>query len=144
MQSILPKRAAAHLASIALALAVSSAHAETVVVVSAHSDIGALSANQIGQIFLGKRATFPNGLASVPLDLAEGPTKGEFYRKVTGKDSSQLKSYWSQLIFTGSAKPPRSVADSTEARRLIASTPGMIGYINRDAVDSSVRVILTL
>jgi len=142
MQSNVLKRATNGLTWIALAVVVATVQAETVVVVSSRSNVSNLSANQVGQIFLSKRATFPNGDAAVPVDLADGPVKSEFYRKVTGKDANQLKSYWSQLIFTGSAKPPRSVADSAEARRLIASTPGMIGYISREALDSSVKVIL--
>jgi ABC-type phosphate transport system substrate-binding protein len=119
------------------------AHAEAVVVVSSRSAVGSLSSNQVAQIFLGKSVSFPNGEAAVALDVSEAGLKSEFYRKVTGKDASQLKSYWAQLIFTGQARPPRSVSDSAEARRIIASNPGMIGYISRDAVDSSVKVVLS-
>jgi ABC-type phosphate transport system substrate-binding protein len=124
-----------------LLLGAAVAKADSVVVVSAKSSVGNLTSDQVGQLFLGKAASFPNGEAAVPIDQADGTVKDVFYSKVTGKDSAQLRAYWSQLIFTGKAKPPKSVADSSEVKKLISANPNMIGYIDKGAVDASVKVV---
>lgn len=126
-----------------LSIVTGVACADAVVVVSAQSKVGTLTADQVSQIFLAKSTTFPGGDQAIPLDLAEGATKDEFYSKVTGKDANQLKAYWSQLIFTGKAKPPKTAPDSNEAKKQIAGNPNAIGYISKSAVDGSVKVVLT-
>jgi ABC-type phosphate transport system substrate-binding protein len=113
-----------------------------VVVVSAKSSVDKLSADQVGQLFLTKTVAFPGGGAATPLDLSEGALHDEFYEKVTGKDQSQLKAYWSKLMFTGKGRPLKAVADSAEVKKQIASNPNAIGYISKSAVDSSVKVVL--
>lgn len=116
--------------------------ADVVVVVSAKSSVGNLSADQVSQIFLSKSTSFPNGDQATPVDQSGGSVREEFYSKVTGKDASQLKAYWSQLMFSGKGKPPKAVPDSDEVKKLVAANPNAIGYISKSAVDSSVKVVL--
>ncbi len=128
----------------ALCLGAVSAQADVVVVVGAKSSVGALTDDQVGQIFLGKAATFPNGGQAVPVDQAEGAgPRNEFYTKVTGKDAAQVKSYWSKIIFTGKGQPPKEVPGNGDVKKLVADNPNMIGYIDKSAVDGSVKVVLT-
>ncbi|MDK2125904.1 type 2 periplasmic-binding domain-containing protein [Parachitinimonas caeni] len=123
----------------------SMVHAETVVVVAANSPLPALTANQAADIFLGKAGTFPDGRQAVPLDLpADSAIRQDFYLKATGKTPQLLKSYWTKLIFTGQAEPPREVSDPAKLRKLVASNPGFVGYIDRGEVDGSVKIVLTL
>ena len=121
----------------------SASSAEVVVVVSARSSVSSLTAAQIAKIFLGKTNTFPGGGNAVPLDQAEGAEiRNEFYAKVTGKDTAQLNAYWSKIIFAGDGKPPRVVTGSAGVRNVVADDPNAIGYIDKSAVDSSVKVLL--
>lgn len=62
---------------------------------------------------------------------------------IIGKSASQLKSYWSKLVFTGKGTPPQEVSSEDEIKKLVASNPNMIGYIDAANVDSSVKVALT-
>jgi len=72
------------------------AHAGVVVVVSAKSDVGALTQAQVSQIFLAKSLALPGGGTAVPIDQDEGSAvRNAFYRQVTGKDAAQMKAYWS-------------------------------------------------
>ncbi|MEP7312298.1 MAG: phosphate ABC transporter substrate-binding protein [Pseudomonadota bacterium] len=104
----------------------------------------ALSKSQVTDIFLGKTSRFPNGMPAVPIDQAEGTAaRTEFYTVYASRSPAQLKSHWSKIIFTGRGKPPAAVANSTEVRKLIASDTKLISYIDRSAIDSSVRVITT-
>lgn len=115
---------------------------DVVVVVSAKSSVGNLTRDQVGQIFLAKAVAFPNGETATPVDLSEGAAREEFYTKVTGKDQSQLKAYWSQLLFTGKAKRPKVMPGNDDVKKELAGNTNMIGYINKNAVDSSVKVVL--
>jgi len=81
----------------------------------------------------------------VLIDQAEGSAiRDEFYSKATGKSAAQIKALWSRLTFSGAAQPPKSVTSDADVKKIVASTPGAIGYIDRSAVDSSVKVVLTL
>ena len=122
-----------------------SGHAEIVVIVAANSPIVALSPAQVSEIFLCKSAVFPGGAAVVPLDQAEGSSiRLEFYGKTTGKTPELLKAYSSKMIFTGQGEPPREVADSEKIKKLVANNPHYIGYIDKNAVDASVKTVLSI
>jgi ABC-type phosphate transport system substrate-binding protein len=125
-----------------LCLATVAAHADVVAVVSAKSSVTALSKYQVADIFLGKSVRFPNGVQAVPIDQKEGSAaRSEFYTIYANKSPAQLKAHWSKIVFTGRGKPPTSVANSVEARKLIAADPRAIAYIDRSAVDGTVRVL---
>ncbi|OIR01649.1 hypothetical protein GALL_163600 [mine drainage metagenome] len=125
-----------------LSLAV-SAQAEVVVVVSSKSSVTSLTTEQTAKIFLGKVVTFPNEHAAFPIDQPEGSAiRDEFYSKVAHKNSSQLTAYWAKIIFTGEGRPPQLIAGDVAVRKAIASNPSAIGYIDKSAVNRSVRVVL--
>ena len=133
-------------AAAALALAVSgSASAELVVIVSARSATPTLSSDQVAAIFLGQAGRFPNGLEVAALDQRIGSSeRDQFYQQVTGKTPALLKAHWSKMVFTGRGQPPREAADSGAVRRMVADNPSLIGYIDRTALDASVRPVLVL
>jgi ABC-type phosphate transport system substrate-binding protein len=128
------------IAALALLGALSGqANAEVVVVVGAKSSATTLTADQVSQIFLGKSTTH------TPLDQAEAnPIRSEFYKKATGKDAAQVKAVWSKLVFTGKASMPKEVGGSSDVKRVLSSDSNAIGYIEKSAVDSSVKAVLTI
>ncbi|GAB5096694.1 phosphate ABC transporter substrate-binding protein [Caballeronia sp. LP006] len=129
----------------ALCMCTSSAMADVVVVVSAKSPLTSLNESQIADIFLGRVGAFPSGDEAVPLDLPDdSPLRADFYRDCTGKSASQLRAYWSKLIFTGRAQPPREMADAAAVKRYLQARPSAIAYIDRKDVDASVKVVLSL
>lgn len=126
-------------------LCFSQAHAAQAVVVSAKSTVPAMTPDQVSQLFLGKTSTLPGGVAAVLIDQPEGsPARDEFYTKATGKNAAQMKALWSRLTFSGAAQPPKVVAGPAEVKKAVADTPGAIGYIDKGAVDGTVKVLLTL
>jgi len=113
------------------------ASADVVVVAGAGSSAANLSKEQIADIFLGKST------ALTPLDQPESsPLREEFYTKVTGKSAAQAKSYWAKLAFTGKGTPPKEGASSAEIKKALAGSPSLIGYIEKSAVDGSVKTLL--
>lgn len=112
--------------------------AEVVVVVGAKSAAATMTNEQVAQYFLGKST------AMTPIDQADGsPLRNEFYKKVADKEAAQAKALWSKLVFTGKATMPREVASSADVKKALAADPKAIGYIEKSAVDASVKVVLT-
>jgi ABC-type phosphate transport system substrate-binding protein len=118
------------------------AAAGLVVVVSAHSPVTALRQDQAAAIFLGQSARFPDGAEAFALDLPVGsPLRDQFYLRVTGMTPALLKAHWSKMVFTGRGRPP---GDSVAVRHAVAANPSLVGYIDRDALDPSVRAVLVV
>jgi ABC-type phosphate transport system substrate-binding protein len=132
------------LLAVALGAAATTAQAQVVVIISSKNPISKLTPDQVSQIFLGQVKTFYSGGQAVPLDQSEGPARREFYEKVTGKSPAQLKAYWSKLTFSGNAHPPQALPDGHAVVKQVAENPKFIGYVDKAAVDSSVKVVLAL
>ena len=124
-------------------LAAGTASAQVVVIVSAKSPITALRTDEVANIFLGRSMTYPTGDEAVPLDQHESSeVRREFYAKVTRRSAAFLKAHWSKLLFTGKGQPPRDMANGEAVKKIVAEHTKFIGYIDKSAVDASVRVVL--
>jgi ABC-type phosphate transport system substrate-binding protein len=134
--------------SVALALAGLAgavAAPDLVVIVSARSNAPLMRTDQVAAIFLGQAAQLPDGALVTPIDQPVGTmTRDEFYERVASKSPALLKAYWSKLLFTGRGQPPREVGGNAAVKKMVADTPGIIGYIDRSALDASVRPVLVL
>lgn len=130
-----------YLTIIACSLLSYNVMAGSVIVHPSNSD--ALDDSAISRIFLGKSKSFPGGEKAVPINMAENAAiTVDFNDKVLSKSSSQLKAYWSKLVFTGKGTPPTSVDTDAEMIKLISANPNMIGFIEGSG-DGSVKVIKT-
>lgn len=108
-------------------------------VVIGNPGAAALTKEQIADVYLGKSQ------AATPLDLPEAaPARAEFYKRATGRDLAQVKSTWSRVVFTGKGQPPKELPDAAAVKKLVAADPKTIGYIEKSAVDGSVKALLTL
>ncbi len=126
-------------ALLAVSLAVSCAAQAADLVVIANPAVGALTKDQVADLFLGKSQAF------TPIDQSEGsPVYAEFYKKATGRDTAQVKSTWSRIVFSGKGQPPKQLPDSAAVKKAVASDPKAVGYVEKSAVDGSVKTVLTL
>jgi ABC-type phosphate transport system substrate-binding protein len=97
-----------------------------------------MTKDQVSQFFLGKSSAY------TPVDQPDSaPIRAEFYKKVTDKEASQVKALWSKLVFTGKATMPKEAGDSAAVKKAVAADPKAIGYIEKSAVDASVKVVYT-
>ncbi|MBD8564957.1 phosphate ABC transporter substrate-binding protein [Oxalobacteraceae sp. CFBP 8763] len=133
------------LALCTLCFVATNVSAELVVIVSSRNPNPVLNAEQVSAIFLGQTGSFPDGAAAVAIDQGLGAAQRDlFYRQLTGKTPALLKAHWSKMVFTGRGQPPREAASDAAVRRMVADNPSMIGYIERAALDPSVRPVLVL
>jgi ABC-type phosphate transport system substrate-binding protein len=116
-----------------------TASADVVIIVSAKNAKSTMTKDEVADVYLGK----DNSLA--PIDLPESAElRNEFYTKVTGKDASQVKAVWARLIFTGKATPPKSGDSPADVKSKVAASDKAIGYVDKSAVDASVKVVLAV
>lgn len=121
------------------------AQAQVAVIVNPKSPTASMTADQVSAIFLGKSNTLPSGTAAMATDLPEAAAAREqFYSKVTGKQAAQVKAAWSRLVFSGKATPPKELATAADVKKFVAANPDAIGYIEKSAVDGTVKVVLSV
>ena len=125
-------------------LFVSNSVCAEVVVIVHPSNSSSLDSSTISRIFTGKAKSFPGGNKAIPINQDESSSvTGEFNNKALNKSSSQLKAYWSKLVFTGKGTPPKSVGNDAEVLQLVSNNPNIIGYVSASAVNDSVKVVAT-
>lgn len=125
----------------ALTLLSTSAMADIAVIVHP-SNQSEFDNEMLVRIFTGKARSFSNGQIVVPVNLREGDEiTNQFNAKVLSKNPNQLKAYWSKLVFTGKGTPPKEVNNSKEVLELVSTNPSIIGYVDAEQVDESVKVV---
>jgi hypothetical protein len=98
-----------------------------------------LSKEQIADLYLGRSDDF------TPIDQAVGSgIYVEFYKKVTGRDSAQIKAIWSRILFTDRGVAPKQLPNSAAVKKAVAANPKAVGYIEKSAVDDSIKVALAV
>jgi len=126
-------------------LAVAAQAGDIVVVVSAKNPPMVLGVEQVAHIFLAQSVRLPDGAEVAAIDQPIGSElRDSFYRQVTGMSPTLVKAYWTKMVFTGRGRPPKVAPGSAAIRKLVADNPLLIGYIERDALDDSVREVLTV
>lgn len=115
------------------------AFAELVIVINPQNDIKNMTSSQVAQYFLGGSVQF------TPLEQANGsPIRLEFYKKVLEKEPPQVQAIWARIVFTGKGKPPKELKSSDDIKKAIRENVNAIGYIEKAAVDDSVKVVASI
>jgi ABC-type phosphate transport system substrate-binding protein len=116
--------------------------AQIAIVAGAKSPATVLTRDQAAALFLGKSTQLPGAGIPVLIDQLESVDARQiFYTKVTEKTPAQVKAVWSRLVFSGKGSPPKEVANSADVKKLVNANPDAIGYIEKSAIDSSVKVL---
>jgi hypothetical protein len=119
-------------------LAATNIRAEEIIVI-VNPAAKSVSKAQIADLYLGR------GGGLTPIDQSAGSSiYAEFYKKATGRDPAQVKAIWSRILFTGRGQPPKQLADSAAVKKTVAANPTAVGYIEKSAVDASVKVAFPL
>lgn len=119
-------------------LAALTVQAEDIVVI-VNAAAKPVSKEQIADVYLGRSAVL------TPIDQTVGSSiYVEFYKKATGRDLAQIKAIWSRILFTGRGLPPKQLPDSTAVKKAVAANLNAVGYIEKSALDASVKVALPL
>jgi ABC-type phosphate transport system substrate-binding protein len=102
--------------------------------------VGELTANDLREIFLGRR-TVLDGAAVEPVLRMSGPTHEAFLQAYVGKSDSALRNHFKSLIFTGKGRPPKAFATDADVIKYVLGTKGAIGYVSPSADTGSAKKI---
>jgi ABC-type phosphate transport system substrate-binding protein len=123
----------------AVLLSAAAFAAQAQIVVIGNPASGALTKDEVADLFLGKNQSL------TPIDQQDGsPVYADFYKKATGRDVAQIKSTWSRIVFSGKGQAPKQLPDSAAVKKAVAADPKAVGYVEKAAVDGTVKVVLTL
>ncbi len=122
----------------------SIAYSDIAVIVSQTSTLTTIDKMGLSDIYLERVHTFENGSLVVPLNNRN--LKNDFYIDVTGRDSFDLQTYWSDMLFTCHGQPPTTLDNDASILSLVANNPNMIGYVNASSIvnRTDVRVVYTI
>ena len=99
-----------------------------------------LDANEIRRIYLKKRR-YIDTLRLIPLNLsASDPLRESFQRAIMSMSDRQLASYWAKQHYMG-RRPPLTMMSVESVIAFVREVDGAIGYVPKEAVDSSVKII---
>ena len=120
------------------------AHAGTVVIVNPANPDASISKKVAKKIFMGK-ASSTGSTDVTPVDQDEGSAaRNDFYQKAAKKSPEKMKSYWSKMIFSGRAQPPKVISGDAAVIDWVKQNKNAIGYVDSGAANSSVKVVLEL
>jgi len=124
-----------------LALTSVSVAADYAVIVGKGNPISSLSKNDLKQIFLGKKRSWPDGTKVTLYSMDDYEITSAFTTSVMNKSAQQFSTFWKKALFTGTGRPPVQVTNDAEMIQKLASDPGGIGYISKAAADDTVKII---
>jgi ABC-type phosphate transport system substrate-binding protein len=130
----------------ALLLTVSAGSEEVDVVVNKSNNIGPLSREEVRRIFIGEHSSWRGGKRITVLMLApDKPERGVILREVFKMNESDYTKYFLQAAFTGHVEAaPKNLPSVVQMKAHLAANPNAIGYLLKEEVDDSVRVVLRL
>ena len=131
-------KSSALIALILAVVTVAGVRAEEIVVI-VNLAAAPITKDQVADLYLGRTDAW------TPIDQAVASRiYVEFYKKVTGRDSAQIKAIWSQILFTNRGVPPKQLPDSAAVKKAVAANLKAVGYIEKSAVDASIKVALQI
>jgi len=93
-------------------------------------------------IFAMRQRTWPDGQAAQVFVLSNShPVHAAFVKERLSVYPHQLQLAWDRMVFSGTGQAPNRVRNQQQMRDAVATTPGAIGYIEREYVDERVQVI---
>jgi len=116
--------------------------ADVTVVANNGVGVDSITGKEAKKIWLGKTRS----LGGVTVKLADLPkgnvSRDHFYSSVVKKSGNKLKAYWAKIVFAGKGMPPKIFNSDADVISWVASTPGAVGYVDSDAVNDSVKVLM--
>lgn len=112
------------------------------VIVNPGNPVGAIDRDFLRRAYLRKTSEWGSGGAIHPIDLPRAqPSRGRFAKDVLHKTPSQLRSYWSQQVFSGKGTPPPEAKSTAAAIAAVLQDPAAVAYIPADLDPGGAKVL---
>ncbi len=113
------------------------------IVISRTFNANSLDKASVARIFLAK-TNHINSIRVKVFELKNSSYKKQFYKKVSGKSLAQLRSYWTRLIFTGKAQPPKQLKNREDLIQKMQDDSTVISYLPLSEVADEMKVLYTV
>jgi ABC-type phosphate transport system substrate-binding protein len=104
------------------------------IVVNASNPAGALSREEVADLFLKKSTAWPDGRHALPVDQ---PTSADprraFSTEILRQNTNDVAAYWNRAIFSGRGTPPITKPTDAEVMAYLRANPNAVGYVAADA-----------
>lgn len=133
------------LITVLVAISYGTANADLAII--AHPDYkgGELSKDMVRALFLSEVASYPSGHKADFVNHAAGSVdRKHFFEYVLSMGETRHRRYWSRKAAVGKQGLPKELNSHKEVLAWVAKTPLGIAYINKDKVDDTVKVLLTV
>lgn len=101
-----------------------------------------ISRNDARLIFTMRLNRWPDGRRVRVFVLADDqPLHREFCKLRLGLFAHQLRRVWDRLLYSGTGVQPEVVPSLSEMHRVIATTPGAVGYLSEEMLDDRVKIL---
>jgi hypothetical protein len=118
---------------------------EVVVVVHPAAPVRALSGAELEPIFLTTRSEWGDGSHIIPFNLPpKTQPRVDFDEAALHMGAEEVARFWIDRRVRGGNRPPRQVPTPQLMVSVVAHLPGAIGYVPRNTVDGSVRIVAAL
>ncbi|MDY0389751.1 hypothetical protein [Desulfobulbus oligotrophicus] len=130
---------------VALTLMTAPVQAEVVVVCNASLSVAdRLNPAILARIYTGRTIQI-DGISVLPVNLAPGtPERSLFLQHIMGQNDDEYIGYWLVRKSIGRGTPPQEFKNAAELQNYIRSTPGSIGYIDKQHLESGVRSLFRI
>ena len=92
--------------------------------------------------YLKQIISWPGGPVIRPVDLSGSfPARVKFAAEVLHKAPSQLRTYWSQRVFSGTGLPPPELESPAQVLSYVLENRGAIGYLPAGFAPGGAKVI---
>ncbi|MCC5882145.1 MAG: hypothetical protein JJU25_05850 [Halomonas sp.] len=93
-------------------------------------------------IFAMRQRNWPDGQAVRVFVLPNRhPVHARFAKELLAVYPHQLQLAWDRMVFSGTGQAPSQVNSQSEMLERVATTPGALGYLEREYLDDRVQVI---
>ncbi|MCE8021009.1 hypothetical protein HOP51_12945 [Halomonas sp. MCCC 1A11036] len=125
-------------------LPLSATALERQVVLIAHPTVAntSLTRDTTRAIFAMRQRSWPDGQAVRVFVLPnDHPVHARFAKERLSVYPHQLQLAWDRMVFSGTGQAPSQVNTQSEMLERVATTPGALGYLEREYLDERVQVI---
>ncbi|HEY4241321.1 MAG TPA: hypothetical protein VGM88_15980 [Kofleriaceae bacterium] len=105
-----------------------------VVIVNAHNPVRSLDKRTIANAFLKKERHWGDDSPILPVDQKPGASvRSRFTDAILDRPAASVRTYWSQLVFSGRGTPPPELDSDAAVIEYVGSHAGAIGYVSAGA-----------
>lgn len=112
--------------------------AEVAVIANPSVPVKTISSSELLDLYTGDVKEWNDGSPIIVFDLKPNSSVKEAFYDYLGKSSSRMKSIWMKNMLSGEGRPPEAQASEADILKKVMSTPGAIGYVNRQLVTPDV------